>query len=95
MTQSKNVYRTVEALKIGFNAYSGKCRSLVVYDQFTLLEHNLTVVGSGRTGGSHGTDQGYQDFKINEGEAIRKIDPGVMKSGYLELVELMMKEEDE
>jgi hypothetical protein len=80
------ISRTIVGITVEFDAYSGENRKRADYARFSEIEDALVFQGGGLTGGSHGTSQPYEDYRISPNEVVRKVRPGAQEDGYLQLL---------
>jgi len=82
MTYSSKTQIVIEG--IVFDDY-GFCGNLKAYAKFDKLVSDLDVIGDGLTGGHHGTDQQFRDYKVG-GYNVRQVLPGTLERGYLKIM---------
>lgn len=84
---------TIQGVQISVDQF-GISRNARDYKSFAKIADTLPEVGSGLTGGSHGTEQPYIDYRVNDTYVVRQVRPGVHVRGFLELIAWSKKDQE-
>lgn len=63
----------------------GVCMSTSVFGAVSEAVSDLKPIDAGLTGGSHGTDHGFEDYAADAGWTVRVVRPGALSRGWIEV----------
>lgn len=78
---------TISGQQFGFDALNGVSNNTTTFARFLGIVDGLQQVGEGLTGGTHGTEHAYQDYRVSPELVVRVVQPGALRQGHLELIE--------